>query len=41
MIQFNAGTARITPNAEPCEMIAVGSVRFSSVKPFEQRVEGN
>ena len=30
MIQFNAGTARITPKAEPWEMMAVGSVRFSS-----------
>ncbi len=30
MIQFRAGTARITPNAEPCAMKAVGRVRFSS-----------
>ncbi len=30
MTQFSAGTARITPKAEPCDRIAVGSVRFSS-----------
>jgi hypothetical protein len=30
MIQLSAGTARMTPNAEPCERMAVGSVRFSS-----------
>lgn len=30
MIQFSAGTARITPKAEPCDRIAVGIVRFSS-----------
>src|SRR5882724_9865854 len=30
MTQFRAGTARITPNAEPCDRIAIGSVRFSS-----------
>jgi hypothetical protein len=28
--QFSAGTARITPNAEPCDRMAVGKVRFSS-----------
>jgi hypothetical protein len=28
--QFNAGTAMITPKAEPCDRIAVGSARFSS-----------
>src|SRR6266702_650822 len=28
--QFSAGTARITPNAEPCDRIAIGIVRFSS-----------
>jgi len=30
MTQFSAGTARITPKAEPCDRSAVGSVRFSS-----------
>ncbi|MGY4380683.1 hypothetical protein ACVWZ3_008322 [Bradyrhizobium sp. i1.3.6] len=30
MTQFNAGTARMTPKAEPCDRIAVGNVRFSS-----------
>jgi hypothetical protein len=28
--QFSAGTAMITPKAEPCDKIAVGMVRFSS-----------